>query len=77
MEHIDIDFEKTVSDEQRAEAVSELISMPPPPGVFGSFGGGRVKRHLGIMIPLLSIHLLLNSKPTLVEYMTPLEVIEI
>ncbi|KAK9606790.1 hypothetical protein V6Z93_000368 [Aspergillus fumigatus] len=45
MEHIEIDFERTVSDEQRAQAISELISIPPPPGVFGSLSGGRYRHH--------------------------------
>jgi hypothetical protein len=41
MEHIDIDPECPASDEQRVQAVSELISIPPPPGCFGSIVGGR------------------------------------
>ncbi|KAF4230347.1 hypothetical protein CNMCM6805_000746 [Aspergillus fumigatiaffinis] len=45
MEHIEIDFERTASDEQRAQAISELISIPPPPGVFGSFSGGSYRHH--------------------------------
>ncbi|GIK04655.1 hypothetical protein Aspvir_008738 [Aspergillus viridinutans] len=45
MEHIEIDFERTASDEQRAQAISELISIPPPPGVFGSFSGGTYRHH--------------------------------
>ncbi|KAJ9241018.1 hypothetical protein DTO271D3_1110 [Paecilomyces variotii] len=39
MEHIDI--KDKASDEQIAQAVSELISIPPPAGVFGSISGGR------------------------------------
>lgn len=45
MEQSEIDSEKTASDEQRAQAFSELISMPPPPGVFGSFRGGTYRHH--------------------------------
>jgi hypothetical protein len=45
MEHIEIDFERTASDEQRAQAISELISIPPPPGVFGSLTGGMYRHH--------------------------------
>ncbi|KAF7115864.1 hypothetical protein CNMCM5793_003607 [Aspergillus hiratsukae] len=45
MEHIEIDFERTASDEQRAQAISELISVPPPPGVFGSLTGGMYRHH--------------------------------
>ncbi|KAF4248158.1 hypothetical protein CNMCM8980_006277 [Aspergillus fumigatiaffinis] len=29
----------------RAQAISELISIPPPPGVFGSFSGGSYRHH--------------------------------
>ncbi|GIJ83650.1 hypothetical protein Asppvi_002480 [Aspergillus pseudoviridinutans] len=36
MEHIEIDFERTASDEQMAQAISELISIPPPPDVLGA-----------------------------------------
>lgn len=45
MEHIDIDFERTASDEQRAQAISELISIPPPPGIFGSLSGGAWRHY--------------------------------
>lgn len=31
MEHIEIDFGRSASDEQRAQALTELISIPPPP----------------------------------------------
>ncbi|KAJ9213499.1 hypothetical protein DTO166G4_4942 [Paecilomyces variotii] len=41
MEHIDI--KDKASDEQIAQAVSELISIPPPAGVFGSISGGRIR----------------------------------
>lgn len=45
MEHIEIDFERAASDEQIAQALSMLISIPPPPGVFGSFSGGTYSHH--------------------------------
>ncbi|PKX93973.1 uncharacterized protein P174DRAFT_460098 [Aspergillus novofumigatus IBT 16806] len=45
MEYIDIDLERSASDEQRARALSESISIPPPPGVFGSFTGGTYRHH--------------------------------
>ncbi|KAJ5493838.1 hypothetical protein N7463_009925 [Penicillium fimorum] len=46
MEHIEIDFERTASDEGRAQALSELISIPAPLGVFGHFNGGTYRHHL-------------------------------
>jgi hypothetical protein len=41
MEYIDIDPERPASDQQRVQAISELITIPPPPGRFGSIAGGR------------------------------------
>lgn len=45
MEYIDIHH--FASDEERAKALSELIAVKPPPGVFGNFGppGGYI-RHM-------------------------------
>lgn len=45
MEHIEIDVERPASDEQRAQAISELISVPPPHRIFGSFTGSRFQHH--------------------------------
>ncbi|PGH19680.1 hypothetical protein AJ80_03835 [Polytolypa hystricis UAMH7299] len=41
MEHINI--EHFASDEQRAQAITELITIKPPPGVFGSFNGKPIQ----------------------------------
>lgn len=43
MEYIDVDH--FASDEQRARAITELISVPPPQGVFGSFWQRGKIRH--------------------------------
>lgn len=31
------------TDEQRARAITEIFSIPPPPGVFGSFNNDRIQ----------------------------------
>ncbi|KAK2749950.1 hypothetical protein FQN55_002667 [Onygenales sp. PD_40] len=41
MEHIDIDH--VASDEQRAQAITELVTITPPPGVFGPFSGDLIQ----------------------------------
>ena len=41
MEYIPIDH--FASDEQRAQAITELIRIKPPPGVFGSFNGKPIQ----------------------------------
>jgi len=41
MENIHI--KDKASDEQMAQAISELISIPPPAGVFGSISGGLIR----------------------------------
>lgn len=41
MEHINI--KDRASNEQRAQAISELVRVPPPPGTFGSMGGGLIR----------------------------------
>lgn len=41
LEHIDI--EHFASDEQRSQAITELISIKPPPGRFGGFSGERIR----------------------------------
>lgn len=43
MEYIDVDH--FASDEERATAITELISVPPPRDVFGSFWEGGFIRH--------------------------------
>lgn len=41
MEYIQI--EDHASNEQRVQALSELVGVPPPPGIFGSFGDGLIR----------------------------------
>lgn len=41
MEHIHI--KDHASDEQRVQALCELVSVPPPSGVFGNIGGGLIR----------------------------------
>ncbi|KAJ9257924.1 hypothetical protein DTO207G8_1701 [Paecilomyces variotii] len=38
-----IDIEGQASDEQRVQALCELVSVPPPSGVFGNIGGGLIR----------------------------------
>ena len=42
MEYVHLSRNQLATEEQRARAITEIISVPPPPGVFGSFDMDRI-----------------------------------
>lgn len=54
MEYIHVNENQIATDEQRARAITEIFSIPPPPGVFGSFNihsSKKMKDLSGICLP--------------------------
>lgn len=55
-----IDIETLASDEQRAQAISELISVIPPSGTFGSIGGGLIKHNFFRVTSVMELEAYIN-----------------